>query len=211
MNVLDNAPESSHSPARRTVRLSSSGQSDSDVETCDEKAGLLGKQRKATASNRLEKTPLLHRPMGSNIDVAAVEFGRRLERVSDMITTDEDDLLHSGTEAYGSTAGANMANVINEACRAIHSGIFPERIAQGSSGSYFVKNKQNQIIGVFKPKNEEPYGSLNPKWLKWLHRVFLPCCFGRSCLPPNQKALTSIALKYSVMNPNVVMEKPEMS
>lgn len=41
-------------------------------------------------------------------------------------------------------------------------------------------------IGVFKPKNEEPYGSLNPKWMKWIHRIFFPCCFGRSCLVPNQ-------------------------
>jgi len=39
---------------------------------------------------------------------------------------------------------------------------------------------------VFKPKNEEPYGQLNPKWIKWLHKIFFPCCFGRSCLVPNQ-------------------------
>lgn len=39
---------------------------------------------------------------------------------------------------------------------------------------------------MFKPKNEEPYGHLNPKWLKWIHRIFFPCCFGRSCLAPNQ-------------------------
>ncbi|XP_073959732.1 phosphatidylinositol 4-kinase type 2-beta-like [Choristoneura fumiferana] len=44
---------------------------------------------------------------------------------------------------------------------AIDNNIFPERIYQGSSGSYFVKNPGGKII-VFKPKDEEPYGRLNP-------------------------------------------------
>ena len=29
------------------------------------------------------------------------------------------------------------------------------------------------------PKDEEPYGRLNPKWTKWMHRMCCPCCFGR--------------------------------
>ncbi|VDQ05900.1 unnamed protein product [Trichobilharzia regenti] len=61
---------------------------------------------------------------------------------------------------------------------AIESGIHPERIYQGSSGSYFVKN----IDG--------PYGKLNPKWTKWMHKHCCPCCFGRSCLVPNQGYLS---------------------
>lgn len=28
-----------------------------------------------------------------------------------------------------------------------------------------------KIIGVFKPKSEEPYGHLNPKWTKYFHKV----------------------------------------
>jgi phosphatidylinositol 4-kinase type 2 len=47
-----------------------------------------------------------------------------------------------------------------------------------------------KIIGVFKPKNEEPYGRLNPKWTKWMHKLCCPCCFGRSCLIPNQGYLS---------------------
>ena len=43
---------------------------------------------------------------------------------------------------------------------------------------------------MFKPKDEEPYGHLNPKWTKWLHKLFFPCCFGRSCLVPNQGYLS---------------------
>ena len=79
-----------------------------------------------------------------------------------------------------------FTETIRQAELAIESGIYPERIYQGSSGSYFVKNVDGKIIGVFKPKDEEPYGRLNPKWTKWMHRLCCPCCFGRSCLIPNQ-------------------------
>ncbi|KAG0206531.1 phosphatidyl inositol kinase [Mortierella sp. NVP41] len=75
--------------------------------------------------------------------------------------------------------------IVDSVKEAIHSGIQPLRIAQGSSGSYFCRNMDGKIVGVFKPKNEEPYGQLNPKWAKWIHRNLFPCCFGRSCLIPN--------------------------
>lgn len=72
----------------------------------------------------------------------------------------------------------------------------PVRISQGSLGSYFVLGKKElpasleltYVIykrGIFKPKDEEPYGPLSPKWSKWLHRTFFPCFFGRACLIPN--------------------------
>ncbi|SCU78754.1 LAME_0A05666g1_1 [Lachancea meyersii CBS 8951] len=62
-----------------------------------------------------------------------------------------------------------------------------ERIKAGSSGSYFVYGTDGRKVplGVFKPKDEEPYGPLSPKWTKWAHRTFFPCFFGRSCLIPN--------------------------
>lgn len=83
-----------------------------------------------------------------------------------------------------------FTSVVREAEHAIIHGVMPERIYQGSSGSYFVKNATNVKIGVFKPKDEEPYGRLNPKWTKWCHKVCCPCCFGRSCLVPNQGYLS---------------------
>lgn len=74
----------------------------------------------------------------------------------------------------------------------------PLKVSKGSSGSYFILGKaiiegpsgQNETYkifkrGIFKPKDEEPYGPLSPKWTKWLHRTFFPCFFGRSCLIPN--------------------------
>ncbi|KAJ7325101.1 hypothetical protein JRQ81_018121 [Phrynocephalus forsythii] len=83
-----------------------------------------------------------------------------------------------------------FAEVVRQAELASERGIYPERIYQGSSGSYFVKDPQGKIIGVFKPKNEEPYGQLNPKWTKWLQKLCCPCCFGRDCLVLNQGYLS---------------------
>ncbi|KAM4635882.1 LOW QUALITY PROTEIN: phosphatidylinositol 4-kinase type 2-alpha [Discoglossus pictus] len=83
-----------------------------------------------------------------------------------------------------------FAEVVKRAEMAIDRGIFPERIYQGSSGSYFVKDEQGEIIAVFKPKTEEPYGQLNPKWTKWLQKLCCPCCFGRDCLVLNQGYLS---------------------
>ncbi|KAK6060566.1 hypothetical protein COOONC_01775 [Cooperia oncophora] len=173
---------------------------ESEGDFTDENVGLISKTKKK--GKILERTPLLHRPM-SSADPVTVEFGRRLERESEEHHASSDDEGANTGEQYGSTTGADFKAVVDEAIRAIHNGVFPERIAQGSSGSYFVKNMQGKIIGVFKPKNEEPYGHLNPKWLKWFHKIFLPCCFGRSCLVPNQqpfdgtKQLEECKLRFS--------------
>uniref|UniRef100_T1IIS3 Phosphatidylinositol 4-kinase type 2 n=1 Tax=Strigamia maritima TaxID=126957 RepID=T1IIS3_STRMM len=85
---------------------------------------------------------------------------------------------------------SSFTQIIREVEAAIENGIYPERIYQGSSGSYFVKDRNDKIIGVFKPKDEEPYGRLNPKWTKWMHKLCCPCCFGRNCLVPNQGYLS---------------------
>ncbi|XP_077462212.1 phosphatidylinositol 4-kinase type 2-beta [Stigmatopora argus] len=86
-----------------------------------------------------------------------------------------------------------FADIIQTAEQAIEGGTFPERISQGSSGSYFVKDTKGKVIGVFKPKSEEPYGHLNPKWTKYFHKLCCPCCFGRGCLLPNQGYLSEAA------------------
>ncbi|KAI6176868.1 Phosphatidylinositol 4-kinase type 2 [Aphelenchoides bicaudatus] len=73
----------------------------------------------------------------------------------------------------------------------------PSLISSGSSGSYFIHGDQNEILGIFKPADEEPYGINNPKWGKWFQKVFLPCTFGRGCLVPNQ-GYVSEAIAYVV-------------
>lgn len=109
---------------------------------------------------------------------------------------DKDSLPSPGTSSgdfNNFPDDPEYAETIRLAEQAIKSGVFPERISQGSSGSYFVKDPKGKIIGVFKPKSEEPYGHLNPKWTKYFHKLCCPCCFGRGCLLPNQGYLSEAA------------------
>jgi phosphatidylinositol 4-kinase type 2 len=91
------------------------------------------------------------------------------------------DFVEFGTLDHKFPMTKQEFDMIAESVRtAIRMGIHPRMIRQGSSGSYFVSNPAGKTVGIFKPKNEEPYGKLNPKWTKWLHRNLFPCFFGRS-------------------------------
>ncbi|KAJ7497289.1 phosphatidylinositol 3 and 4-kinase-domain-containing protein [Mycena latifolia] len=90
-------------------------------------------------------------------------------------------------------------NALAESVRnAIDEGIHPKMITKGSSGSYFAraKNENGRVhtVAVFKPMDEEPFGRLNPKTTKWVHRQFrwiIP--FGRACLIPNLSYISEAA------------------
>uniref|UniRef100_A0A915AVB9 Phosphatidylinositol 4-kinase type 2 n=1 Tax=Parascaris univalens TaxID=6257 RepID=A0A915AVB9_PARUN len=140
-------------------------------------------KKDAKKGKSLERTPLLS---GRSQSTNSAGGGPSIAAPGRGSSSDDDDVAEIFAEKYGSFWNDEFTRVIAEAEHAIRKGVFPERIAQGSSGSYFVRNCQGEKIGVFKPKNEEPYGQLNPKWVKWIHRIFFPCCFGRSCLLPNQ-------------------------
>lgn len=77
----------------------------------------------------------------------------------------------------------------------------PIRISKGSSGSYFIRDGNSEIIGVFKPKSEEPYGKYQPKWGKWLQKNVLGLLgfnqwFGRLCLINNQGYISEAMTSY---------------
>ena len=84
-------------------------------------------------------------------------------------------------------------DVVESVRTAIELGVHPKMISQGSSGSYFARNTEGKVVGVFKPKDEEPYASRNPKWTKWIHRNLFPCFFGRECLIPNLSYVSEAA------------------
>ncbi|KAL0956588.1 hypothetical protein HGRIS_002726 [Hohenbuehelia grisea] len=93
---------------------------------------------------------------------------------------------------------AEFDAVVQSVKSAISEGIHPKMITKGSSGSYFARSKGEggrvHTIAVFKPKDEEPYGRLNPKTTKWIHRQFrwiIP--FGRACLIPNLSYISEAA------------------
>ena len=98
----------------------------------------------------------------------------------------------SGTQGDRMTK-MGFDDVVESVKVAIELGVHPKMISQGSSGSYFARNSDGKVVGVFKPKDEEPYASRNPKWTKWLHRNLFPCFFGRACLIPNLSYVSEAA------------------
>ncbi|KAG8920936.1 phosphatidyl inositol kinase [Tulasnella sp. 417] len=57
-------------------------------------------------------------------------------------------------------------NLANSVKLAVLDGIHPKMIAKGSSGSYFARAKKDgktQVVGVFKPKDEEPVRRSSPR------------------------------------------------
>jgi len=96
-------------------------------------------------------------------------------------------------EDHGRMTKQQFDDVIESVQVAIEQGIHPKMISQGSSGSYFARNSDGKTVGVFKPKDEEPYAAGNPKWNKWIHRNLFPCFFGRACLIPNLSYVSEAA------------------
>ncbi|KAG0074253.1 phosphatidyl inositol kinase [Podila epicladia] len=92
-----------------------------------------------------------------------------------------------------------FVGIVDSVKEAIRSGIQPLRIAQGSSGSYFCRNVDGKIVGVFKPKNEEPYGQLNPKWAKWIHRNLFPLIPNLGYISESATSLVDRRLKLNIV------------
>lgn len=60
-----------------------------------------------------------------------------------------------------------------------------ELIFNNVSVFFFVFLLLQKIIGVFKPKSEEPYGHLNPKWTKYFHKVLCHVFAVTMCCGPD--------------------------
>lgn len=107
---------------------------------------------------------------------------------SDLALTAEHDEPHADR-----ISKIEFDDIVESVRVAIELGVQPKLIAQGSSGSYFARNSDGKVVGVFKPKDEEPYASKNPKWTKWIHRNLFPFFFGRACLIPNLSYISEAA------------------
>ena len=99
----------------------------------------------------------------------------------------------SGAEDANRITKVQFDDIVESVLVAIENGVHPKMISQGSSGSYFARNSAGKVVGVFKPKDEEPYASRNPKWTKWIHRNLFPFAFGRACLIPNLSYVSEAA------------------
>lgn len=83
--------------------------------------------------------------------------------------------------------------IVGSVRSAIEQGVDVQRNSKGSSGSYYALNSSGKRVGIFKPKDEEPYAIGNPKWGKWVQRTFFPCMFGRGCLVVNLSYVSEAA------------------
>lgn len=104
-----------------------------------------------------------------------------------------EDLAAYEAEPRTRVSKVEFDDIVEGVRVAIELGTHPKLIAQGSSGSYFARNGDGKVVGVFKPKDEEPYASRNPKWTKWIHRNLFPFFFGRACLIPNLSYISEAA------------------
>ncbi|KAK0550207.1 Phosphatidylinositol 4-kinase LSB6 [Tilletia horrida] len=98
-----------------------------------------------------------------------------------------------------SDADQDVDERVEEVKAAIEQGVLPKMIQTGSSGSYFARRinpqtSQPETIAVFKPRDEEPYGDLNPK--RVLLRKYFWWMMGRPCLVPNFSASSEAGASY---------------
>lgn len=134
------------------------------------------------------------RVKGKSSEQEHLEIHHSVFQAPDWIRPATKEVLERGHEADGDRMSKLEFDDLVEAVRtAIELGTHPTLIAQGSSGSYFARTSGGKVVGVFKPKDEEPYASKNPKWTKWIHRNLFPFAFGRAMLIPNLSYVSEAA------------------
>ncbi|KAL6030293.1 hypothetical protein STEG23_036191 [Scotinomys teguina] len=79
-------------------------------------------------------------------DKGAAPLAARDTSTSTSLSIELDQSGVSGSEINTSLEDPEFADSVFRAEQAIETGIFPERISQGSSGSYFVKDPERNII-----------------------------------------------------------------
>lgn len=63
----------------------------------------------------------------------------------------------------GSSCPDALVDIIDQARDGLACGLSPELTPSGLGGTYFLKNSAKQVVGVFKPEDEEAGGPNNPK------------------------------------------------
>ncbi|PQE33223.1 phosphatidylinositol 3 protein [Rutstroemia sp. NJR-2017a WRK4] len=129
---------------------------------------------------------------GKSLQEEKLEIHHSVFQAPDGVRPATAETLASESD-HGRMTKLEFENIVESVRVAIEQGIHPKMISQGSSGSYFARNSDGKVVGVFKPKDEEPYAAGNPKWNKWIHRNLFPCFFGRACLIPNLSYVSEAA------------------
>ena len=177
----------SHTPTRRRTRMrrSSSGV---DIKAINARLERWADEIASKFKNLTVK--------GKTHEEEQLEIHHTVFQAPDGVTPITEDMLHvlePGMGVGDRFTKTQFDDIVESVRVAIEMGVHPKMITQGSSGSYFARNTEGKVVGVFKPKDEEPYASRNPKWTKWIHRNLFPCFFGRACLIPNLSYVSEAA------------------
>jgi hypothetical protein len=135
----------------------------------------------------------INKVRGKSNEEEKLEIHHSVFQAPDGIRPVTADSLESDFPERGRMTKDEFEAIVESVRTAIELGVQPKMISQGSSGSYFARNSSGKVVGVFKPKDEEPYATRNPKWTKWIHRNLFPCFFGRACLIPNLSYVSEAA------------------
>lgn len=135
----------------------------------------------------------IHRVKGKTKEEEELEIHHSVFQPPDGVRPVSSASMESASAEDGRMTRDEFEGYVESVRNAIELGVHPKMISQGSSGSYFARNSSGKVVGVFKPKDEEPYASRNPKWTKWIHRNLFPCFFGRACLIPNLSYVSEAA------------------
>ncbi|KAJ1020624.1 hypothetical protein NDA16_004017 [Ustilago loliicola] len=134
-----------------------------------------------------------------------------LGRAQSVLDAKRADALRQPLHEVTSMTSAEFKQQLEQVKHAISKGVYPKMITTGSSGSYFVRiiadssspaSDSNPpphqaaltTVAVFKPKDEEPYGNLNPK--RQFARKYLWWAMGRPCLIPNFSYLSEVGASF---------------
>lgn len=104
------------------------------------------------------------RVKGKSAEEEHLEIHHSVFHAPEWIRPVTKETLHQDESDGGRLSKLEFDDMVESVRTAIELGLHPKLIAQGSSGSYFARNSGGKTVGVFKPKDEEPYASKNPKW-----------------------------------------------
>ena len=88
------------------------------------------------------------------------DFSLDLNPPTDSLIPFSDHPIENQIPPVTTVSTSDFMQIVEDVREAISCGIHPILISKGSSGSYFCRNKLGEIVGVFKPKDEEPYGNI---------------------------------------------------
>ncbi|GAB4187700.1 MAG: hypothetical protein Tsb0015_06690 [Simkaniaceae bacterium] len=95
----------------------------------------------------------------------------KIQKIRRKINIPKKELLkHPEKYQLDPVSKKNFQEVLEETRFAIKLGIQPTLCKKGSSGTYFLRNRLGEKIGIFKPIDEGPHGRNNPRFISMIKK-----------------------------------------